>query len=142
MLGRLGAVFSVLALLLGFVAAPYNHVHTSARGVSDAHDHHSPRATLLHAHVTPHSGDHDSHHTPVEGDQDAEQKIWSVGGFVFQPASTARAPLPALPASPVAHAPSPDSWVGVIVTQPGAHGPPFIAGFHLRGPPSAPAVVS
>lgn len=141
MLGRLGAASSVLALLLGFVAAPYTHVHQSARGPSDAHDHSRP-ATLLHAHVTPHSGDHDSHHPPVEGDQDAEQKIWSVGGFVFHPASAAHAPVPALPTFTVAHGPSPDSWVGVSVTHPGAHGPPSIAGFSLRGPPSAPAVVS
>ena len=76
----------VMALLLGFVAAPYTHVHQSARGVSDAHDHHSRPATLLHAHGTAHSADPDTHHAPAEGDQDVEQKIWSVAGFVFHEA--------------------------------------------------------
>ena len=140
MLRRFGAALSVMALLLGFVASPYTHVHQS---VSDGHDHQSRPAALLHAHVTPHSGDHDSHHPPVEGDQDVEQKIWSVAGFVFQPAPTAYAPSPALPVSPVAHAVSPGSWLpGVSVTQPGAHAPPFIAGSSLRAPPFGPAPVS
>ena len=143
MLRRFGAALSVMALLLGFVTSPYTHVHQSARGVSDAHDHHSRPTTLLHAHVTPHSGDHDSHHPPVEGDRDAEQKIWSVAGFVFQPTGAAYAPSPALPVSPVAPAVSPGSWVpGVSVTQPGAHAPPFIAGSNLRAPPFGPAAVS
>jgi hypothetical protein len=143
MLRWFGAAISVMALPLGFVAAPYTHVHQSAHGQSDVQDPHSRPATLLHAHVTPHSGDHDSHHPPVEGDQDAEQKIWSVAGFVFHPAPAADAPSPALPVSPVAHAVPPSTWVaGVSVTQPGAHGPPFIAGSSLRAPPFAPAAVS
>lgn len=142
MLRRFGAAISVMALLLGFVAAPYTHVHQSARGLSDVHDHHSRPATLLHAHVTPHSGDPDSHHPPAEGDQDVEQKIWSVGGFVFQPASTAQAPLPALPVYPVTYIVSTGSWLGVTFTQPGAHAPPFIGGSNLRAPPFAPAAVS
>ena len=142
MLRQLGAALSVMALLLGFVASPYTHVHQSVRGVSDAHDHHSRPATLLHAHVTPHSGDHDSHHPPVEGDQDVEQKIWSVSGFVFQAASTAHAALPALPVYPVTYFVSTGSWLGVIFTQPGAHAPPSIAGSNLRAPPFAPAIVS
>jgi hypothetical protein len=143
MLRRFGAAISVMALLLGFVSAPYTHVHQSGDGVSDPHNHHSRPAALLHAHVTPHSGHHDSHHPPVEGDQDAEQKIWSVAGFVFHPAPAAHAPSPALPVSPVAHAVSFSSWVaGVSVTQPGAHGPPFIAGSSLRAPPFGPSAVS
>ena len=131
-----------MALLLGFVVAPYTHVHQSASGVSDAHDHHSRPATLLHAHGTAHSEDPDTHHAPAEGDQDVEQKIWSVGGFVFQPASTAHAPLPALAVYPVTYIVSTGSWPGVTVTQPGAHAPPFVAASNLRAPPLAPATVS
>jgi hypothetical protein len=138
-LRRFGAALSVMALLLGFVVSPYTHVHQSVGG----QDAHSRPVTLLHAHVTPHSGHHDSHHPPVEGDQDAEQKIWWVGGFVFHPAPAAYAPSPALPVSPVAHAVSPSTWArGVSVTQPGAHGPPFITGSSLRAPPVAPAAIS
>jgi hypothetical protein len=133
---------SVMALLLGFVAAPYTHVHQSARGVSDAHGHHSRPATLLHAHVTAHAEAPDSHHPPAEGDPDVEQTMWSVGGFVFQPASPAHAPLPALPVHPVAYMVSTGSWLGVTVTQPGAHAPPFIPGSNLRAPPFVPAPVS
>lgn len=142
MLRRFGAAITAMAVLLGFVAAPYTHVHQSARGVSDAHDHHSRPATLLHAHVTPHSGDPESHHPPAEGDRDVEQKIWSVSGFVFQPASAAHALLPALAVSPVTCIVSTGSWLGVIVTQPGAHAPPFIGGSNLRAPPFVPAAVS
>jgi hypothetical protein len=142
MLRRFGAAISVVALLLGFVAAPYAHVHQSMGGVSNAHDHHPRPATLLHSHVTPHSGDPDSHHPPVEGDQDVEQRMWSVGAFVFQPASTAHAPLPALPVHPVTYIVSTGSWLGVTVTQPGAHAPPFLTGSNLRAPPFVPATVS
>jgi hypothetical protein len=142
MLRRFGAALSVVALLLGFVAAPYTHVHHSASGVSDAQDHHSRPATFLHAHVTAHSEDSDTHHPPAEGDQDVEKKIWSVGGFVFQRASAAHAPLPALPVYPVTYIVSTGSWLGVTVTQPGAHAPPFLAGSNLRAPPFVPATVS
>jgi hypothetical protein len=141
MLRRFGAAISMLALLLGFVAAPYTHVHQSARGGIDGHDHHSRPATLLHTHVTPHSGDPDAHHPPAEGDQDVQQRIWSVGGLVFQPASTVHAPLPALPVYPVTDMVSTGAWVGVTVTQPGAHAPPFMAGANLRAPPFVPAAV-
>jgi hypothetical protein len=142
MLRRFGAAISVMALLLGFVAAPYTHVHQSARGVSDAHDHHSRPATVLHTHVTAHSEDLDTHHPPAEGDQDVDQEIWSIGGFVFQPASMAYAPLPALAVYPVTYIVSTGSWLGVTVTQPGAHAPPFVAGSNLRAPPFVPAAVS
>ena len=141
---RFGAALSVVALLLGFVASPYTHVHQSAGGVSDAHDHHHSRpATRLHAHVTPHTGHPDAHHPPAESDEDVERKIWSVAVFVFQLAPAAYAPLPSLPVSALAHAVSPRPWVRVSVTQPGAHAPPFNPGSSLRAPPpSGPLAVS
>lgn len=142
MLHRFGAVISVMALLLGFVAAPHTHVHQSARGLGDIHDHDSRPATLLHAHVTPHADDADAHHSPAEGDQDVEHKIWSVGGLVFQAAPLVRAPLAALPVSRVTDIVSTGAGVGVTVTQPGAHAPPFLAGANLRAPPFVPAAVS
>jgi hypothetical protein len=133
---------SVMALLLGFVAAPYTHVHQSARGLSNDHGHHSRPATLLHTHVTAHSEDPDAHHPPAEGDQDAEQTMWSVGGFVFQPASTAQAPLPALLVYTGTSIVSTGSRLRVTVTQPGAHAPPVTAASNLRAPPFVPAAVS
>lgn len=143
MVRRFGATLSVMALLLGFLAAPYSHVHQSVRGLSDAHDDHSRPAALLHSHASPHSGHPDSHHPPVEGGQDAEQTVWSVAGFVFQPAPAAYAPAPGLPVSSLAQAVSPTTRVrGVSVTRPGAHAPPFLTASSLRAPPVAPAAIS
>lgn len=140
MFRRLRVATSVLALLLGLVAAPDAHVHQSAHGLSDAQQSH--RITVLHAHVTPHPAAPDSHHHPVDNSHDTDQEMWSVDGFVFQPASPQHAPLPAVVVSHIVHVMSAGTAEAVSVTQPRAHGPPAVAGPSLRGPPPTPAVVS
>jgi hypothetical protein len=141
MLHRLAAAVSGLALLVGFVGAPHSHVHLSGEALSDAHDHHSPPPTLLHAHVTPHAEDPDHHHPPGSNDTDAEQRIWSVT-FTSQPAAAPTAPAPALPVSVVPPVVPAHAWIAQHIPQPRAHGPPCAGGSDLRAPPSAPAAVS
>ena len=132
-----GAAVSIVALLLGFVAAPYAHVHQAAPGSAGGHDHHPRATTLLHLHVTPHSGEHD--HPPVEDEHDAGQTMWSVGGFVFHPPSLLDAPAPLPVVLAVAIAEPEQASSRLSVTQPRAHGPP-----PLSGPtsPRAPPFVS
>lgn len=142
MLRQAGAAISVLALLFGFAAAPFTHVHQSAHGTTDAHDRHAGPAALLHAHVAPHSGDHGHPHAPADDDRDDEQRTWAVGGFAFQPASATPASSPVLHVCSVTPVQVPGSWSRLHVSQPGAHGPPAAGASNLRAPPAASAAVS
>ncbi|MBM3778419.1 MAG: hypothetical protein FJW23_09305 [Acidimicrobiia bacterium] len=136
---RRRAIVSVLALLCGFLAAPYTHVH---RGVDAVHDPAHPHGrTLVHTHASPHAHGHqhgdDSRPAPADTGGGDEQ-IWSVASFVFQsPASPGSAPLC------VAAGRSPLPWpTGVLVRldfqHPRVHGPPVGSPSGLRAPPSFP----
>ena len=137
---RLTAAVSVFALVLGSLAAPHTHVHESVRGMSD--DHHRPQPTaLLHTHATPHSDAHD-HDIPPESEDEEAPQIWTVDGFVFQPGAPSYSPLLALVEYPFTPAEVRSFVLGVRIMQPTAHGPPFVGGSSLRGPPIVPAIVS
>lgn len=141
MFRQAGAPLSVLALLFGFVAAPFTHVHQ--HGATDAHDRRTGPAALLHAHVAAHLGDQDPHHAPAEDDrQDHELKIWAFDGFVFQPAAATAAPPAVLHVCSVTPVHLPGAWSRLHVSQPRAHGPRAAGGSGLRAPPLEPAARS
>lgn len=131
MVRRLLSIVAAAALLLGFVAAPYEHFH--------------PADGVRHAHVTPH--DHGHHHDdadtgrpPSDREDEQDPQILSAAGFAFQPANRQTLPTPA--AIDVAAVPVESTRDGQLMEdrQPSAHAPPPLDIRSSRAPPVLPAI--
>ena len=125
------AIVAAAALLLAFVAAPYEHFHL-ADGVR-------------HAHVTPH--DHGHHHDdadtggqPSDREDEQDPQILPAGGFAFQPATRQTLPTPAtIDVAAVAVESTRDGQL-IEDRQPSAHAPPPLDRRSTRAPPVLPAL--
>lgn len=134
MVRPLGAVLAVLALLVGFVAAPQAHVHQSAAASVDAL--HASDTALIHSHLAPHRRANVPADDATPPDDHETQQIWSIDGFLFQPGTASHAPVPALLPAVVTSIESPGSLLEVWLATPNNHGPPPDTGSDLRAPPT------
>jgi hypothetical protein len=147
---RPAAVLAVLALLLGFAAAPYTHFHSSAAAGHHHGDDISPgtasNAPLVHSHRASHVHGTHTEQTDVEHDgapaneHDVEQ-IWAVDGFIFQVTAAPQASVPVVLSYLSVHADADRVGIGRPVVVPPAHGPPFQPATALRAPPAFPPVL-
>ena len=121
----------MLALLVGFVAAPHTHLHPSGQGVANDSRH---AHAVLHSHVTNHEGAH-GHDIPADADPDDRRDGLSVDNFVFQSTSRLVAHVTVLPY--VVVSPGLTSvWTGVSRLRPPVYGSPPIPPSAARGPPT------
>ena len=127
MLHRVPVIVSALALLVGFVWAPYEHLHRP-NGVQ-------------HSHMTSHGDDHHHESTPVDSeDKDHHTSILSVQSFLCIAGVRMMVPMAVEgPETPQADPPLP-SVAAAEPSRPQSHDPPLDDRLRPRAPPVDPAL--
>jgi hypothetical protein len=129
---RVAGLQTCCTLLLAFLLAPFQHVHTG--NAADDHDHHG--SELIHAHFHGFPASHKDHHhgQELEDPDDDHAAAWSLDTFTIELLAGLAPFVPAR--GLVLRFVPPVTFEPVEVVEECGHDPPYVHNFIPRAPPS------